>query len=171
MEIKARAQAFIETVRDDPKRLAYWMVSGLLAFWILRSCIPGLHKDTLPAELLADIQRAHITCISADDTPVWPGETRQPECGRFEVEMAEEGVVPPSEQQTGVTRAICYRITVENPRWQTMGQTRHEILWTTREFSKVATFQNGTWQTFPHEDRLDEQRWLDFGCPGTYETE
>ena len=38
----------------------------------------------------------------------------------------------PSEQQTGFTRATCYRITVENPRWQAMEKTRHEILWTTQ---------------------------------------
>ena len=168
VNVKARFQALIETAQEEPKQLAYWLALGFLAFWILRGCIPGLNKDSLPSELLEDIKRSQITCIKAEDTPVWPGEARQPECGRVNVDMAEEGVVPLPEQEAGVTRAICYRITVENPRWQTMGQTRHEVLWSARSYSKVAVLQNDEWQTFPHEDRLDEQRWLDFGCPGAY---
>lgn len=172
MVVKARFQALIETVQEDPKRLAYWLTLGFLAFWILRGCIPGfINGNSLPAGLLEDIQRTHITCIKAEDTPVWPGEARQPECGRLNIDLAEEGTVPVSEQALGVTRAVCYKITVENPRWQTMGQTRHEVLWSARSFSKVAIFQNGVWQTFSHDDKLDEQRWLDYECPGKYKLE
>ena len=76
--------------------------------------------------------------------------------------------MPPSEQAEGVAQAICYRITIENPRWQTMGQTRHEVLWSSRSYSKVAVLQNGKWQTFPDEDKQDEQRWSVYGCPGNY---
>ena len=172
MDIKARFQALIKTVQEDPKRLAYWLALGFLAFWILRGCIPGFtNGDSLPAELLEDIQGMHTTCIKAEDTPIWPGEARQPECSRINVDLATEGTVPMPEQAVGTTRAICYKITVESPRWQTMGQTRHEVLWSARSFSKVAIFQNGTWQTFSHDDKLDEQRWLDYACPGEYKLE
>jgi hypothetical protein len=168
MEIKVRLQTLLETIQDDPKRLGCLVILGLLLFWILRGCIPGLNGNTLPAELLDTIQRSSTVCISAEDTPPWPGEARQPECGRFDVDMVEEGIVPPLEKAAGVTKAICYRITVENPRWQTMGQTRHEVLWSSRSYSKVAILQNGKWQTFPDEDKQDEQRWVDFNCPGSY---
>jgi hypothetical protein len=169
--MKARFQSFVETIQEDPKRLAYMLGLGLLLFWILRGCIPGLNGSSLPGEVLDAIQRSYVSCISADDTPIWPGEPRQPECGQFEVEISEQGVVSAIEQAGGVTRAICYRISVDSPRWQTMGQTRHEVLWSSRTYSKVAVLQNGEWQTFPDEDRQDEQRWLDYGCPGTYASE
>ncbi|MFL7869836.1 MAG: hypothetical protein AB8I58_13470 [Anaerolineales bacterium] len=168
MEIKTRLQILLETVQEDPKRLGCLVIFGLLLFWILRGCIPGLNRNALPPELLDNIQRSSTICISAEDTPPWPGEARQPECGRFNVDMVEEGIVPPSEQAEGVAQAICYRITIENPRWQTMGQTRHEVLWSSRSYSKVAVLQNGKWQTFPDEDKQDEQRWSVYGCPGNY---
>jgi hypothetical protein len=166
--MKVRFQSFIETIREDPKRLAYLLGLGLLLFWILRGCIPGFNDSALPGEVLDAIQRSYVTCISTEDTPIWPGEPRQPECGNFEVKTVEEGVVPALEQEKKVTRAICYRISVESPRWQTMGQTRHEVLWSSHSYSKVAILQNGEWQTFPDEDRQDEQRWRDYGCLGTY---
>jgi len=163
--MKARFQALIDSVRDEPKRLITWLALGLVVFWILRGCIPG---KALPREVAEEIDRTYITCISPDDTPIQPGVARQPECGRVNVEMVKEGVVPASEQATGVTRAICYRIMVEYPRWQTMGQTRHEVLWSERSYSKVAILKNEEWQTFPNEDRGDEERWLDYGCQGLY---
>ena len=163
--MKARMQALIESIREEPKRLVYWLILALLAYWILRGCIPG---NSLPREVAEDIDRTYITCISSDDTPIQPGVARQPECGRVNIETVREGVVPASEQAAGVTRAICYQIMVEYPRWQTMGQTRHEVLWSERRYSKVALLQNGEWQTFPNEDIQDEQHWLGFGCPGPY---
>ena len=169
--MQEKIPALVETIRKDPIRLVYLLVGGFLLFWVLRGCFPALSGDTLPAEGIDDIQRSHINCISVGDTPIWPGEARQPECGHFDVEIAEEGTIPSTPQAAGVTRAICYRITVENPRWQTMGQTRHEVLWSSRSFSKVAILKNGGWQTFPDEDRQDEQRWVEFGCPGPYALE
>jgi hypothetical protein len=166
--MKARFQSLFESIQEDPKRLAYLLASGLVLFWILRGCIPGLDGNTLPGEVWDEIQREHIACIRANDTPVWPGEGRQPECGQVELDLLEEGVVPPSAQAAGVSRVLCYQVTVENPRWQTMGQTRHEVLWSSRSYSKVALLQNGEWQTYPNEDRGDERRWLEFRCPGQY---
>ena len=171
MELKARFQTLLETIQEDPKRLGCLLIFGFLLFWILRGCIPGLSSNELPIDIIEEIQSSHINCISAEDTPPWPGEARQPECGRFNVDMVEDGIVPPSEQAAGVTQAICYRITVENPRWQTMGQTRHEVLWSSRSYSKVAILQNGEWQTSPDEDKQDEQHWRVYGCPGDYASE
>jgi hypothetical protein len=169
MEMKARLQDLLETIQEDPKRLGCLLILvGFLLFWILRGCIPGLGGSELPGDVSEEIQRSHINCISAEDTPPWPGEARQPECGQFVVDIVKDGIVPVTEQEMGVTQAICYRITVENPRWQTMGQTRHEVLWSSYSYSKVAILQNGKWQTFPDEDKQDEQRWVDFNCPGSY---
>jgi hypothetical protein len=169
--MKACFLSLLELVQEEPERLAYWLVSGLVLFWILRGCIPGLGGNTFPADVWDAVQRVHVKCIRADDTPIWPGEGRQPECGQVKVEALEDGVLPPSAQAAGVSRAICYQFTVENPRWQTMGQTRHEVMWSSRSYSKVALLQNGEWQTYPDEDSKDEQRWLEFGCPGQYAPE
>jgi len=166
--MKANFQSLIESIQEEPKRIVYLLVFGFLLFWILRGCIPS---KRLPGEVAEDIDRTYITCISPDDTPIQPGVDRQPECGKVYIEMIKEGVVPAPDQVAGVTRAICYRITVEYPRWQTMGQTRHEVLWPSRSYSKVAILQNRKWQTFPNEDKQDEQRWQVFGCPGAYALE
>ena len=169
--MKAGFQALFKAIRADPRRLVAMLVLGLMAFWVMRDCIAGFSSTQLPNQVLEQIERLHVTCITPDDTPIWPGETRQPECGQVEVEMTAEGVVPPSAQAMGITRAICYRITIENPRWGTMGQTRHELIWFSRRSSKVAILGGGTWQTFQDEDAQDEQRWLDFSCPGAYATD
>jgi hypothetical protein len=169
MEIKIRLQTLLETIQEDPKRLGCLLILvGFLLFWILRGCIPGLGGNELPTEVIEEIQYSHINCIGTDETPLWPGDARLPECGQFVVELVKNGIVPDVEQEMGVTQAICYRITIENPRWQTMGQTRHEVLWSSHSYSKVAILQNGKWQTFPDEDKQDEQRWVDFNCPGSY---
>ena len=169
--MKADFLSALEMIREDPIRLVTLLGLALVLFWILRGCIPGLQSGGMPAEVWDEVQHVHVRCISMEDTPVWPGEPRQPECGQVEVDMVEEGIVPASQQAAEVSRAICYRITVESPRWQTMGQTRHEVLWSSRSYSKVALLQNGKWQIFPDEDRQDEQRWLDYGCPGEYRFE
>lgn len=167
--IKVRLTEAVESVREDPKRLIYLVGLGLLLFWLLRGCIPGLGGTSLPAQVSDDLQRIYVTCISAEDTPVWPGEPRQPECGRINVGQVDQGVMSEQARATGITQAICYKISIDNPRWQTMGQTRHEVLWFSRSYSKVAVLQNGEWKTFTDEDKQDEQRWQEFGCPGTYE--
>ena len=163
--MRAKFQSLIELIQEEPKRIVYILLFGFVLFWILRSCLPS---KRLPNEVVRAIDHTYVTCISPDDTPIQPGVDRQPECGKVYIKMTEEGVVPVPDQAAGVTRAICYRITVEYPRWQTMGQTRHEVLWSSHSYSKVAILQNGKWQTFPDEDKQDEQRWIDFSCPGSY---
>jgi hypothetical protein len=168
MEIKTRLQTLLEMIREDPKRLGCFLVVAFLLFWILRGCIPG---NGLPGDVAEAVDHRYITCINPNDTPVQPGVDRQPECGKVYVEMVKKGTVPVPDQTAGVTRAICYRITVEYPRWETAGQTRHEVLWSSRSYSKVAIQQNGKWQTFPDEDKKDEERWQVYGCPGKYASE
>ena len=166
--MRATLRSWYEAFQDEPKRWLYVALVAFLLFWIIRGCIPG---NSLPNEVTEEIEHAHIACITPDETAIWPGEPRQPECGRLTIGMVKEGNVPDTEQAGGVTRAICYRITIENPRWETMGQTRHEVAWFARSYSKVTILQNGKWQVFPDEDRQDEQRWLDYGCPGPYAIE
>ena len=166
--MRATLWSWHEAFQEEPKRWLYVALVAFLLFWVMRSCIPG---NSLPNEVTEEIERAHIVCISPDETAIWPGEPRQPECGRLDIGMVREGVVPTAEQAQGVIQAICYRITIENPRWGTMGQTRHEILWFARSYSKVALLENGKWQIFPDEDIQDEQRWLDYDCPGPYAIE
>jgi hypothetical protein len=109
-------------------------------------------------------------CISSSDTPIWPGEPRQPECGQIVIEIRGEGVIPSEARVAGVSKAVCYKVTSKNPYWQTQGQTRHEVLWQSRLTSKVAVLQNNAWQTFPDRDDLDAQRWSTYSCPGAYES-
>jgi hypothetical protein len=102
---------------------------------------------------------------------IWPGDHQQPECGRVKVEQAVEGNVPADEARAGITQAICFQVTIENPRWHTRAQTRHEIFFFEHTLYKVAVLKDGKWQSFPDDDREDEQRWLDFECPGEYKLE
>jgi hypothetical protein len=157
-----------EALREEPKRWLYIALALFFLYWVLRGCLPG---NTMPAEVAEKIERNRIECITTEETAIHPGETRQPECGRMIVEMVKNGTVPASAQADGVTQAICYRITIENPRWETMGKTRHELIWAGRSYSKVAILKEGDWQIFPDEYLQDEQRWLDYGCPGEYVTE
>jgi hypothetical protein len=82
--------------------------------------------------------------------------------------MVAEGNVPLDGASTGVTRAVCFQVRLENPRWHTMAQTRHEIVFFEHTLYKIAVLKDGKWQSFPDDDQKDEQRWLNYGCPGVY---
>ena len=169
--MNSKLQNLAEKIRNNPRRVSFWLFGGLVLFYVLRSCLPGLKGETLPPVVSESIQRSNINCIRASDTPIEPGYPQQPECGFYEVDMVENGVVPSSAQAAGVSHAICYRITVENPRWRTMGTVRMDIDWSSQRFSKVTILQDEEWQTFPDDDLQDEQRWLDYECPGEYKLE
>ncbi|HSG42448.1 MAG TPA: hypothetical protein VLA72_04770 [Anaerolineales bacterium] len=159
-------QNLVETIRDEPRKGLYWLIGGLFLLYALRGCFPNLSGNALPADVSDSIQRSNINCLA--DTPILPGYPAQPECGSFTVDMVAEGQIPTSTQEVGVSQAICYRITVKNPQWRTMQGVRMEIISTSQNFSKVAVLQNGEWQTFPDQDQQDEQRWIEYGCPGSY---
>jgi hypothetical protein len=164
----ARIREWIGSLRENPDRLFFLVILGIIFVCLLKSCIPGLGSDRLPAEVLDEITRSHLGCIKLDELQVRPGDYRQPECGHVNVDRIAQGSVPPGEAANGVTRAICFQVTIENPRWVTAGQTRHEVAWFDYSLYKVALLKDGKWQTFPNEDAGDAQRWLDFGCPGEY---
>lgn len=169
--MNAKLHTLAEKIRNEPRRAFYWLIGILVLFYILRSCFPSLKGETLPPVVSESIQRSNINCLRASDTPFDPGYPQQPECGFYEVDMVKNGVVPSSAQAAGVSRVICYQITVENPRWRTMGAVRMEIDWSSQSFSKVAILQDAEWQTFPDEGPQDKQRWLDYECPGKYKLE
>jgi hypothetical protein len=154
-------------IQEHARRLLYILLAGFVLFWLLKGCIPGLNGSLLPADVVDAIKQEHVVCISPDDTPIWPGEPRQPECGRVDVNMIAVGVVSPASAAQGVSRAVCYTVSTENPYWTTLGTTRHEVNWQKHTFNKVAVYQNGSWQLSPDREDLDEQMWSEYACPGS----
>jgi len=151
---------------NHPKGLLVFGGFVLLTVYLLRSCIPGLQSG-MPPQILVSLQTRYRVCV--DDTPIWPGEPRQPECGQVDARVVGEGVVPETARSTGAARALCFRVTYTNPYWTTQGQTRHEIAQRSRTASKVALLQNGIWSITPDEDIADRLRWNEFACPGPYD--
>jgi hypothetical protein len=149
-----------------PRRTILILVAALGGGLIfLRACVPQLWGPALPAAVVRRITEAHTVCIGTDQVPIWPGEPRQAQCGSVRVKVVAEGAVPHAEADLGTSRAVCYVLTVEQPRWETMGQTRHEILTFERTSYKVATLTNGEWVIFPDQDIQDRSRWSDHSCP------
>jgi hypothetical protein len=155
---------FIASVRNDRKRLIYVVISTFIIFFILRSCILDA-GNSLPSAAMDKIQKQYVVCISPEDTPIWPGEPRQPECGTVEIKVVGEGTVPEKQKSEGITKAICYQVRVQNPFWSTQGTTRHEVKWSARTANQVTIFQNGTWEIFPDQEQENEQRWQTYSCP------
>ncbi len=160
-------RARISNLTGDRRKLlstTIWIVIGVL---FLRSCILN-SMNSLPSEVLAQIQDQYITCITFEDTPVWPGNTRQPECGTFEIKVIGKGAITDQQKSEGITEAICFQIEVQNPFWSTSGAgtTRHEIKQSPMRTSyQVAIRQNGSWETFPDQAQQNERRWAEYSCP------
>jgi hypothetical protein len=72
---------------------------------------------------------------------------------------------PAEQARLGASKAVCYVLTIEHPYWETMGQTRHEILTSTRAYYKVAILQDDVWDVFPNDDIQDRARWSLYSCP------
>ncbi len=143
---------------------------ALLAFYLLRGCIPGLqgHGD-MPSALYDRIERQYVNCLT-DYFAIHPGERRQPDCGSVTIEVVGKGVVAPDQQAAGVTRALCYVATYTNPYVDVNGAgVGHDEYWKSRKASKVTVLQNGEWQLFRDVSLEDMARWQQFACPGTYE--
>lgn len=161
--IRARLANLISD-RSKLRSTIIWFVIGVL---FLRSCILN-SMNSLSSEVLAQIQDQYITCITFEDTPVWPGNTRQPECGTFEVKVIGKGAITDQQKSEGITEAICFQIEVQNPFWSTSGAgtTRHEIKQSPmRTSSQVTILQNGSWITFPDQSQENEKRWAEYSCP------
>jgi hypothetical protein len=155
-------------IEEHFKQLLMTALGLLVGFWLLRSCIPALDPQHLPAAVNDSIQKNYIHCL--DYFPIFPGERRQPDCGRADVRVVGLGTIPEAQKAEGVTRAICYKVTFTNPSLTTQGGALgHEVLWNSRSASKVAILKNGEWETFPDLDQADEQRWTDYACPEAFE--
>ena len=150
---------------NDPEGML--LVGGLvlLTIYLLRACVPAFQSG-MPPQILDLLQTRYLVCV--DDTPIWPGEPRQPECGQLDARVVGEGAVPEPARSTGVARALCFRVTYTNPYWTTQEQTRHEIAQRSRTASKVALLQDGIWTVSPDEDVADRLRWDEFACPAPY---
>jgi hypothetical protein len=155
----------VDWVKEHARRLIYALIAAVILFWLLRGCIPGLSGSLLPSDVVDTIEHSHVVCIDPSDTPIWPGEPRQPECGRVIVKTVARGVLPSDAAAQGISRAVCYTVAIENPYWTTQGTTRHEVNWQSHKFNKVAVDLNGTWQLFPDREDLDEQMWSKYACP------
>jgi len=152
------------------KKYVLYAGIAILGYLLMRGCIPD--KSLFPAEVYDSIQRRYVICIAPDQTPIWPGEPRQPECGQVAIEVVGEGIVPQEARAAGVTRAICFRVAYQNPYWTTQGPgvTRHEIKWQSRTASQVTVLQNGVWQLSPDEEIQDRERWDTYSCPASYDS-
>jgi hypothetical protein len=155
---------------QNKTRLIVIAVITLAAIWLLSDSLAGLFGGHLPPEVEGAINRRYITCISPDDTPIQYNEARQPECGRVDIRIVGEGRVPPDQKAQGISRAICYKVAIQNPYWTTVATTRHEVKWSGRTASKVTVLQNDVWQIFPDQGNLDEERWATYACPEIYES-
>jgi len=150
------------------KKAAYLLAACLVGYWLLRGCVPGLGGRLLPADVYDSIRRQYTVCIT--DTPISPGDPRQPSCGQVTIAEVGRGKIPSDLLVEGIVQAMCYKVTYTTPHWTTLGTTRHEIDWSGRIASKVAVLQNGVWQTYPDRDDQDQARWAEFGCPAEYES-
>jgi hypothetical protein len=163
--LKVGMLVLVDWIKEHARRLVYILLACLALFWLLRGFIPGLGGSLLPADVMDEIEHAHIVCISSSDTPIWPGEPRQPECGKVVVKTIAKGVVPANAVAQGISQAVCYTVTIQNPYWTTQGTTRHEVAWQSHTYNKVAVYQNDAWQLSPDREDLDDQMWSDYGCP------
>lgn len=149
------------------KRYLRYLPVLFLGYLLLRGCLPS--SNDLPQEVHNQIQERYRQCITLEQTAIWPGEPRIPECGQVEVEVVGKGTVP--EQAGDAQRVICFRVKIQNPYWTTAGRgvVRHEIQFKTRTSSKVTVLENGVWKIFPDQDQDDRARWMMYACPGLYE--
>ncbi len=151
------------------KRYLWYLLAAFFGYLLLRGCLPS--KEDLPQAVHNQIQERYRQCISPEETPIWPGEPRTPECGQVDVKVVGPGTVPAWEQSRGMEKVICFRVMIQNPYWTTAGPgvVRHEIKFKTRTASKVTVLENGAWKTFPDEDQQDRIRWEAYACPEAYE--
>ncbi len=165
---------FVGTARywlmQNWRKAAIGAGAALLAFYVLRGCVPGLQgHGGMPSALYERIRNQYVNCLTGYFN-IDPGEHRQPDCGSVNILVTGKGVVPPDQQAAGTTRALCYKVTTTNPYIDVNGTgVGHDEFWKSRQTSKVTVLQNGQWQLFPDLDTEDQARWVQFACSGVYE--
>lgn len=153
---------------ESPGRVAGAAVGIVVGFLVLRGFVPGAISKQLPPELESALADAYARC--EQDFPIWPGEIRMPTCDVVRGERVGEGSLPPGAQAAGVTAVICYRVEIERLYWGEAGSQKHEMAWALRTASKVALREHGAWVLFPDEEQADAARWVEYACPGGYES-
>jgi hypothetical protein len=157
-------RSFISDLKTNRRKLTWTIIWAVIGFSLLRSCIVN-SQNSLPNEVVEKLQKQYVNCISSQDTPIWPGEPRQPECGTVDIKVLGRGIIPDEQKLNGSTEVICFEATYENPYWSTMGTTRHEVKSSKRTAYQVTVLQNNSWQLFPSDDQADQERWDMYSCP------
>ena len=165
---KDRLRRILADALDDKGRLGCGVVIALIAFFVLRGFLPSLQGNRLPPALETAIAEAYKRCD--DDFPIQPSEVRMPTCDVVRAERIGAGKLPANAAAEGVTAVVCYRVELERLYWGESGPQKHEMAWAMRTVSKVAVLQAGTWTLFPDEEQADAARWVEYGCPGEYES-
>ena len=163
-----RLRLAVADALQDKGRLGCGAVIALLAFFVLRGFLPGLQGNRLPPELETAIAEAYKRCD--EDFPIRPGDVRMPTCDVVRAERIGAGKLPSNAAAEGVTAVVCYRVELERLYWGETGPQKHEMAWAMRTASKVGVLQEGKWVLFPDEEQTDAARWVDYGCPGEYES-
>ena len=153
---------------EDKGRLGCGFMVALTAFFVLRGFLPGLQGNRMPPALETAIAEAYKRC--EEGFPIQPGDVRMPTCDVIRAERIGEGRLPASAAAEGVTAVVCFRVELERLYWGESGPQKHEMAWAMRTVSKVGVLQGGRWTLFPDEEQADAARWVDYGCPGEYES-
>ena len=78
--------------------------------------------------------------------------------------LARSGI-PAEVRASTATEAVCYQVHIDNPRWSTQDQTRHEPVWSEWILDRVAVLRQGEWVLELGQETQEEPHWLSLGCP------
>ncbi len=165
---RSRLRTSLVGALEDRGRLGCAIVIALVAFFVLRGIVPGLAGNRLPPALETAIAEAYRHCD--EDFPIHPGDVRMPTCDVVRARRIGAGRPPAGAAGEGIAAVVCYRVELEQLYWGEMGPQKHEMAWAMRTVSKVGVLKGGMWTLFPDEEQADAARWVDFGCPGEYES-
>jgi hypothetical protein len=165
--LMGRIKAAVRLAWDNKGRVGCGLVVAVVAYLVLRGCVPAISGNNLPAAVETAVTEAYEHCDQ--DFPIWPGEVRMPTCDTATIRSVGAGTVPPASRARGITRAICYYVDIEHMYWAGGGTWKHDMAWALRTLSKVAVRQDGRWVLYPDEDEADRDRWAQFECPAEYE--
>jgi hypothetical protein len=166
--LRSRARAGLSQAWEEKGRIGCGLGVVALAYLMLRGCVPALAGNRLPAVLETAVTESYKHCDQ--DFPIWPGEIRMPTCDLVTIRSAGAGKVPADAHALGIVRARCYHVDVEHLFWGESGTWKHEMAWALRTYSKVAALCDGEWILYPDEDNADRSRWIEYQCPGEYES-
>jgi len=164
-----QANSFVHNFLVNNQRLLKILAVALVVFLILRSCF-SVSGDTLPLEVHETIDARYSSCVNVKGTAFREGDNPQSVCTELTTNVLGKGTIPQKDRTNGVTKAICFRVLIENPFFVTQSQTQYEEIDTySRIASKVAIFQQGEWIVHPDEYTHDSALWATYACPGEFD--